>query len=80
MRGSRPGVLLAAVGVDPNKCLFPIAFGVCEIESAETWRWFLEILIEDLRLYDEERLTIMSDRQKVKYLLILFLVIVFCWC
>jgi len=32
------GQLLAAVGIDPNKCIYPIAMGVVEVESISTWK------------------------------------------
>ena len=35
------GQLLTAVGVDPNDCIFPIAMAVVEVESYNTWSWFL---------------------------------------
>uniref|UniRef100_A0A453QI27 MULE transposase domain-containing protein n=1 Tax=Aegilops tauschii subsp. strangulata TaxID=200361 RepID=A0A453QI27_AEGTS len=35
------GNLLIAVGIDPNDCIFPIAFGLCEVESTHSWEWFL---------------------------------------
>jgi len=38
------GQLLAAVGIDPNKCIYPIAMGVVEVESTSTWKWFLATL------------------------------------
>ena len=31
------GQILAAVGIDPNDCIYPIAMGVVEVESLATW-------------------------------------------
>jgi hypothetical protein len=42
------GTLLIAVGRDPNDQYFPLAFGVCETETKESWRWFLTLLMEDI--------------------------------
>jgi hypothetical protein len=35
------GQLLAAVGIDPNDCIFLIALATIEIEDKERWTWFL---------------------------------------
>jgi hypothetical protein len=35
------GQLLIAVGRDPNDQYFPLAIGVVETETKESWRWFL---------------------------------------
>ncbi|XP_039834350.1 uncharacterized protein LOC120695103 [Panicum virgatum] len=44
------GQLLTAVGVDPNDCIFPIAYAAVEVESKATWKWFLETLKQDLNI------------------------------
>ena len=57
------GVLLAAVSMDANNGMVPLAIAVCEIENTETWTWFLEIL----HLYFDngsDQITFCSDRQK----------------
>lgn len=65
LNGSYGGMLLAAIGMDPNDQILPIAFAVVEGETKESWKWFLELLIDDLggteicRTY-----TIISDQQK----------------
>ncbi|KAM0863033.1 hypothetical protein ACQ4PT_044865 [Festuca glaucescens] len=38
------GVLLTAVGIDPNDCIFPIAMGMVEVECTSAWEWFLKTL------------------------------------
>jgi hypothetical protein len=35
------GVLLTAIGIDPNDCIFPVAFVVAEVECTSSWEWFL---------------------------------------
>jgi len=35
--------------MDPNDCIYPIAFAVVEVESFVTWKWFLESLKDDLQ-------------------------------
>lgn len=32
------GIMLTAVGIDPNDCIFPIAIGVVEVEDKNTWK------------------------------------------
>lgn len=65
LKGTYGGQLLSAVGVDPNDCMYPIAYAVVEIESKETWTWFLEHLAMDLEIQQSSKWTFMSDRQKV---------------
>ena len=59
------GQLLAAVGVDPNNCIFPIAIAVVEVKDTPNWSWFLDTLKRDLGIINTEPWTIMSDKQKV---------------
>jgi hypothetical protein len=54
------GQLLTAVGIDPNDCIFPIAFAVVEVEDTEAWRWFLETLKQDLGIENTYPWTVMS--------------------
>ncbi|XP_044373549.1 uncharacterized protein [Triticum aestivum] len=58
------GILLTAIGMDPNDCIFPIAFGVVEVENTKSWRWFLTAFKEDLGIVNTSRWSIMSDKQK----------------
>lgn len=58
------GNILTAVGIDPNDCIFPIAFGICEVESTHSWEWFLASLKDDLNIINTSTFTIMSGRQK----------------
>jgi hypothetical protein len=62
------GQLLTAVGIDPNDCIFPIAFAVVEVEDTEAWRWFLETLKQDLGIENTYPWSVMSDKQKVSTL------------
>jgi hypothetical protein len=44
---------------------YPIAMVVVEVESLDSWKWFLETLKEDLKIENTYPWTIMSDKQKV---------------
>ncbi|KAM0899920.1 hypothetical protein ACQ4PT_020989 [Festuca glaucescens] len=57
------GVLLTAVGIDPNDCIYPVAFGLCEVECTSSWEWFLKNLKDDLNITNTAPWTIMSDKQ-----------------
>ncbi|BFG24864.1 hypothetical protein CerSpe_111370 [Prunus speciosa] len=48
LKGHFSGQLLAAVGVDANDNTYPIAYATVELETKDTWSWFLELLIDDL--------------------------------
>ena len=50
LKGVCRGQLLSAVGRDANNQLFPIAWAVVNVESKETWSWFLGELMGDIPL------------------------------
>ncbi|KAK2645297.1 hypothetical protein Ddye_020492 [Dipteronia dyeriana] len=58
------GVLLAAIALDADSGIFPIAYAVCETECKDSWEWFLKLLHEALNWDDNKRVCFMSDRQK----------------
>nr|XP_017225113.1 PREDICTED: uncharacterized protein LOC108201329 [Daucus carota subsp. sativus] len=58
------GQLLSAVGRDGNNMMFPVAYAIVESESTDSWKWFIELLGEDLSLGDGHGYTIISDQQK----------------
>ncbi|XP_062103599.1 uncharacterized protein LOC133814685 [Humulus lupulus] len=64
LKGYCRGTLLAAVGIDGNNSMFPIAYCVAEKENTEVWTWFLELLKDDLGNLSPTKVTMMSDRQK----------------
>ncbi|KAL0312256.1 UNVERIFIED_CONTAM: hypothetical protein Sradi_5624900 [Sesamum radiatum] len=64
LKGPHKGVLLSAVGIDPNNCIFPICYCVAETNDKNSWGWFLEKLQHDIGMYDQNKWTIISDRQK----------------
>ena len=56
------GMLLAACGHDANGCIFPLAFGIVQSESNESWKWFFEKLRASIGT--RESLAIVADRHK----------------
>ncbi|XP_021768868.1 uncharacterized protein LOC110733162 [Chenopodium quinoa] len=71
--GTCPWICLTAVAKDGNNNLFPVAWAIVETENAETWEWFIELLVTYLgnvgqdvtwKRQGVEPVTFMSDRQK----------------
>ncbi|XP_060179477.1 uncharacterized protein LOC132609489 [Lycium barbarum] len=56
--------LLAAVGVDGNNNIFPIAYAIVEKECKDTWQWFLNYLTIHIEIEEQYLWTFMSDKQK----------------
>ncbi|XP_048233154.1 uncharacterized protein LOC125370698 [Ricinus communis] len=51
-------------GIDLNDCMFPFAFALMKVESNANWKWFIELIKEDLQIYNSYQWIFMSDRQK----------------
>ncbi|XP_017406413.1 uncharacterized protein LOC108319702 [Vigna angularis] len=65
LKGKYGGEMLTIVGRDANDQMLPLAYAVVEVENKDTWRWFLELLVEDLSGEEVSSLfTFMSDQQK----------------
>ncbi|GKA81260.1 mutator type transposase [Tanacetum coccineum] len=58
-RGFREGV-----GVDANNGIYPVAYGIVELENQYSWTWFLKCLGDDFDLYSNSNFTFITDRQK----------------
>nr|XP_027191059.1 uncharacterized protein LOC101498519 [Cicer arietinum] len=66
LKGYYGGMILAAVGRDPNDQMLPIALAVVEGETRDSWTWFLKLLIDDLgRQQACKSYTFISDQQKI---------------
>ncbi|CAL8162633.1 unnamed protein product [Prunus armeniaca] len=64
IKGAHPGQLLTVFGIDANNGMFPIAFGVVEIESKECWTWFLEIFFRYVGItYGNGRVIIKTSKK-----------------
>ncbi|GMI85406.1 hypothetical protein HRI_002209900 [Hibiscus trionum] len=64
LKGYYKGHLLAAVGIDADDSIYPIAFAVVESENESSWGWFLELLAIDLEIENSSSFTFMSDKHK----------------
>ncbi|KAM5552368.1 hypothetical protein ABKV19_026961, partial [Rosa sericea] len=65
LRSAYGGQLLTAVGIDANNTSCVIAYAMVEMESKDSWIWFLEILCKDRSiLEDGAGWTFISDKQK----------------
>ncbi|MCL7049536.1 hypothetical protein MKW94_010624 [Papaver nudicaule] len=70
LKGKYGGMVLAAMGLDNNNGIFPIAIYICRNECKETWNNFLSILAPYVT-QKENPITFISDQQKGrKFLLI----------
>ncbi|XP_076911072.1 uncharacterized protein LOC143568926 [Bidens hawaiensis] len=50
--------------MDSNNCLYPVAFAIVEAECTDSWKWFLNLLGDDLDLPHDANFTFISERQK----------------
>ncbi|KAK8683942.1 hypothetical protein V6N13_039985 [Hibiscus sabdariffa] len=66
LKGHYLGYLLAAVGIDANDCIYPLAYAATDSENRSSWCWFLRNLEADLELTNSYHYTFMSDKQKVR--------------
>ncbi|GJU23839.1 hypothetical protein Tco_1157181 [Tanacetum coccineum] len=64
LKGVCQGELLAAIGRDGNNQIYPIAWAVVQVESTESWEWFIKSLTKDLGLADGHGITFISDGHK----------------
>ncbi|KAF7829840.1 uncharacterized protein G2W53_012173 [Senna tora] len=65
MKGYYGGEVLTAVSQDGNDGFYVIAYAIVDVESRDTWSWFITQLLEDLGPSSESGITFVSDQQKV---------------
>ncbi|XP_072066713.1 uncharacterized protein [Arachis hypogaea] len=56
--------ILSAIGQDANNHIYVIAYAIVPVENTENWRWFLELLHQDLGDYKKNKLCFISNMQK----------------
>ncbi|XP_016172128.1 uncharacterized protein LOC107614428 [Arachis ipaensis] len=57
------GQILSVVGKDANHHIYIIAWAIVGVENKENWKWFLELLHQDLGDYRQHRWCFISDMQ-----------------
>ncbi|XP_058783100.1 uncharacterized protein LOC131657753 [Vicia villosa] len=53
LKGDFGGQLMEVVGRDGNNKVFPIAYAIMEVETKDSWDWFIELLLEDLKVINQ---------------------------
>ncbi|KAL3517043.1 hypothetical protein ACH5RR_023945 [Cinchona calisaya] len=64
LKGPNGGQLLTAVGMDTNNSIYPIAYALVGVENFDNWSWFLGLLIQDLKIREQEKWCVITDKQK----------------
>ncbi|XP_024164251.1 uncharacterized protein LOC112171277 [Rosa chinensis] len=65
LKSPHGGQLVTAVGVDANNTTWVVAYAQVEMESTDSWKWFLQLLVKDLDIEHEGAgWTFISDKQK----------------
>nr|KAJ0201229.1 hypothetical protein LSAT_V11C600309130 [Lactuca sativa] len=63
-RGICRGKLLSVVGRDANNHIYLITWAMVAVESKETWKWFIELFIDDLGMGVGHGLTLIQTNTK----------------
>ncbi|XP_004303590.1 PREDICTED: uncharacterized protein LOC101315451 [Fragaria vesca subsp. vesca] len=65
LKSAYGGQLLFVVGFDANNTTYVVAYAMVEMESKDSWIWFLRLLEKDLNITGEGNgFTFISDKQK----------------
>ncbi|CAI9299451.1 unnamed protein product [Lactuca saligna] len=62
--GQCKGELLTIIGRDANNQVYPIAWAVVYIENKLNWKWFLELITNDLELDGGRGMAVISEQHK----------------
>ncbi|KAM3264673.1 hypothetical protein P3L10_001667 [Capsicum annuum] len=57
--------LLTAIGIDADNGMFPIAYIVVDVEDENNWKWFLNLLVDDLQIRNHDKICLLTDKPKV---------------
>ncbi|CAL8990479.1 unnamed protein product [Prunus brigantina] len=63
LNGVYGGQLLTAVGIDPNNETWVLAYAVVEMETRESWTWFIDLLAKDVDIVNSYGWAFISDKQ-----------------
>ncbi|XP_015947615.1 uncharacterized protein LOC107472625 [Arachis duranensis] len=58
------GQILSAMGLNANHHIYVIAWAIVRVENTDTWRWFFELLRQDLGYYKDHDWCFISNMQK----------------
>ncbi|MFQ6648348.1 hypothetical protein Gotur_021508 [Gossypium turneri] len=61
LKGYYGGYLLAAVGIDANNGIYPLAYAAVESENQASWLWFLELLAIDLEIVSSYQIFLIAS-------------------
>ncbi|GKA79507.1 heat stress transcription factor B-4-like protein [Tanacetum coccineum] len=64
MKGTFPCQVLETIRLDSNNGIYPLTYALVEVESKNSWCWFLQCLGDDKDLHPNLNFTFISDRQK----------------
>nr|KAJ0204339.1 hypothetical protein LSAT_V11C500277040 [Lactuca sativa] len=64
LKGVCKGELFCAIERDANDKIYPIDWAVVNLENKQNWKWFLELLIDDLNLNLGNGFSLMSYQHK----------------
>ncbi|TXG57038.1 hypothetical protein EZV62_018351 [Acer yangbiense] len=64
LKGPCGGMLLSAVALDANNCIFPLTVCICKKKTKFSWIWFINNLKMFLQFPQDKHLCFMSDKQK----------------
>ncbi|XP_048615862.1 uncharacterized protein LOC125588518 [Brassica napus] len=64
LKHSVQGMILTAIGRDPNNQIYPIAWAVVSAENNDNWEWFVHKLKLDLDLGEGENISIISNMHR----------------